>query len=95
MLELTRVSQFNLFDLDQDGKIDIVELKTACRALGFDFPKEELKATMAQYGTVEQEPIQGQSQQLRPGRRKAYLNQANFELFVCLPPEYFFNLPKS
>jgi hypothetical protein len=86
------VSQFNLFDLDQDGKIDIVELKTACRALGFDFSKEELKGAMLKFGTQEQTPIQGQNQQLRPGRTKGFMNLASFELYVSRRLEHIFQL---
>jgi hypothetical protein len=38
--------------------------------------KDELRAAMNKFGTFDQELQQ------RPGRRKVYLSQANFESFV-------------
>merc|ERR1711881_68793 len=38
---------FNLFDADQSGAIDLRELKSAMRALGFEVKKEELKKMVA------------------------------------------------
>lgn len=40
---------FNLFDTDNDEKIDYHELKVALRALGFDVKKSDLQKLMADY----------------------------------------------
>ena len=40
---------FNLFDTDNDEKLDYHELKVALRALGFDVKKSDLQKLMADY----------------------------------------------
>lgn len=40
---------FNLFDSDSSGNIDMRELKTAMRALGFAVKKDDVKAIMREY----------------------------------------------
>ncbi len=42
---------FNLFDTDNDLKIDYHELKVALRALGFDVKKADLQKLMTDYDT--------------------------------------------
>ncbi|KAF8244202.1 EF-hand [Wilcoxina mikolae CBS 423.85] len=43
---------FNLFDLNQDRKIDYHELKVAMKALGFDCPKPELLEILRRHGVL-------------------------------------------
>ncbi|MCJ1404704.1 Calcium-binding component of the spindle pole body (SPB) half-bridge [Xylographa trunciseda] len=43
-------TQFGLFDLDKDKRIDYHELKVAMKALGFDVPKPELVAILREHG---------------------------------------------
>jgi centrin-3 len=45
-------SQFNLFDLNQDRRIDYHELKVAMKALGFDTPKPELTDILRRHGVL-------------------------------------------
>jgi centrin-3 len=43
-------TQFDLFDLDKDQRIDYHELKVAMKALGFDLPKPEILAILTNHG---------------------------------------------
>ena len=43
-------SQFGLFDVDKDKRIDYHEFKVAMRALGFDLPKAEIVALLQAHG---------------------------------------------
>ncbi|KAA8911018.1 hypothetical protein FN846DRAFT_484380 [Sphaerosporella brunnea] len=43
---------FNLFDLNQDRKIDYHELKVAMKALGFETPKPELTDIIRRHGVL-------------------------------------------
>lgn len=45
------ITQFNLFDLDKDQKIDYHELKVAMKALGFDLPKPEILSILQTHGS--------------------------------------------
>lgn len=41
---------WNLFDMNQDGKIDFHEFKVALRALGFDVQKSEIRRWLTEKG---------------------------------------------
>ena len=49
-------TQFNLFDLDKDNKIDYHELKVAMKALGFDVPKAEILSILQTHGAPSTPP---------------------------------------
>lgn len=48
---------FRLFDQDQDGTIDLRELKTAIRALGFPMKKCELHERLEMHGQVNEAQV--------------------------------------
>lgn len=48
---------FRLFDQDQDGTIDLRELKTAIRALGFPLKKCELRERLEMHGQVNEDRV--------------------------------------
>ena len=58
-LTLRAGTQFGLFDLDKDKRIDYHELKVAMRALGFDLPKADVVALLQTHGAPAEGPSHG------------------------------------
>lgn len=55
-------TQFALFDLDKDQRIDYHEFKVALKALGFDLPKSEILSLLTTHGIPPTPSAQASSQ---------------------------------
>ncbi|KAI4135511.1 MAG: hypothetical protein LQ347_000619 [Umbilicaria vellea] len=77
--EATATTQFGLFDLDKDKRIDYHELKVAMKALGFDLPKSEILSILQTHGVPSNPPSSTNTHTAAPHPTRLLLPLAQFQ----------------